>query len=336
MWDIARVFGTESLMLGSDGKGTYALSEDKTNNLLMLVDGVLLDVASTVARDVITPLFRYNNWPLKYRPRPVTDSSQYRNVKEITSALLDLAKAGYGITPDNKAIPVIYRALGLPRPPELNAVADAALRLTEAQANKEEAAAEATLNPPKDPNAKPPSSGGQKKPTKVGKAYRGAGHCIMLEMPADEAVNFAVPGGETAGDLHITLAYLGKGLGLDKMQRVNKVVRSLAHDVITANVGGLGTFEPTENSDGKRVYYAQVASIDIMNFRKLLVDALKHINVEVTSNFEYTPHVTLAYLDETMEYPFEAPPVRAVRFDRLTYKAGVDGYTYQLGVEREE
>lgn len=333
-WDIARVFGTESMLLGSDGKGTYALSEDKTNNLLMLVDGVLLDIAAAVHRDVITPLFRLNQWPMKYRPRPVTDSSQYRNVKEITAALLDLAKAGYMLTPDNKAIPVVYRALGLPRPPEINVAADAALRLTEAQADAAEAGAEATRNPPKDPNKQPakPASGSQKKM----KAYKGSSHCIMLEIPAEECARLAVPGGETPSDLHITLAYLGKGLSLEQMQRVNKVVRGLAQDTITADIGDLGTFEPTINSEGRRVYYAKVQSVALMNFRKVLVDALDVVGIKVASNFEYTPHVTLAYMAEELPYLFPAPEVRSIVLDRLTYKAGVDGFTYQLGVEREE
>lgn len=160
-WEIARVFGTESLLLGSDGKGTYALSEDKTNNLLMVVDGVLLDIASQVSTDIIPALFRHNKWPLKYRPRPVTDSSQYRNIKEITGALLDLAKAGAQLDPADKAIPVIYRALGLPRPPEVNRSAEAALALTEAEVEGAEASAEATLNPPKPPA---PPAGAAEKP----------------------------------------------------------------------------------------------------------------------------------------------------------------------------
>ena len=168
------------------------------------------------------------------------------------------------------------------------------------------------------------------------KAYRGAGHCVMLEIPAEEAARLAVPGGETPSDLHITLAYLGKGLSLEQMQRVNQVVRSLAHDTLAADIGGLGTFEPTVNSEGRRVYYARVESVALLNFRKVLVDALQIVGISVASNFEYAPHVTLAYVTDGIPYPFETPEVRTVVLDRLTYKAGVDGYTYQLGVDRGE
>lgn len=66
LWDIARIFGTETLLLGANGKGTYALSDDKTQSLLMMIDGVLLDVAAQVKMDLIRPLFLINQWPLEY------------------------------------------------------------------------------------------------------------------------------------------------------------------------------------------------------------------------------------------------------------------------------
>lgn len=136
-WAIARIFGTDTMLLGSDGKGTYALSDDKTKNLLMVIDGVLLDIANQVRDDFLRPIFLMNGWPDKYLPRPVTDAITYRDITTITAALVDLAKAGSPLPPDSRAPAVIHRALGLPKPPEIN-------RAAEALVGAEEAAADAT------------------------------------------------------------------------------------------------------------------------------------------------------------------------------------------------
>lgn len=133
-WDIARIFGTETLLLGANGRGAYALSNDKTKNLLMIVDGVLLDVAAQVKTDLILPIFQLNGWPLEYMPRPVTDAIIYRDISEITKVLSDMAKAGAVLDPDDPCIPIIRRAVGLPRPPEINRAAEAIINETEAKA----------------------------------------------------------------------------------------------------------------------------------------------------------------------------------------------------------
>lgn len=133
-WDIARIFGTETLLLGSNGRGAYALSKDKTQNLLMLVDGVLLDVAAFIKRDIIGQIFRLNNWPKKFMPNPVTDAITYRDIETITGGLLELAKAGAPMSPDDPAYNVIRRAMRLPRAPEVNRQKEAEIALVEAQA----------------------------------------------------------------------------------------------------------------------------------------------------------------------------------------------------------
>lgn len=143
-WDIARIFGTETLLLGANGRGAYALSKDKTQNLLMVVDGVLLDVAAQVTKDLIRPIFRMNGWPEEYMPRPTTDAIVYRDIETITSALLDMAKSGAVLSPEDEAINTIRRALGLPRAPEINRAAEALISVNEATANQADAGAKAT------------------------------------------------------------------------------------------------------------------------------------------------------------------------------------------------
>ena len=62
-WDLANIFGTEGMLLGKDGKGAYALSKDKSNNLLNMIDSVSLDLGGGVTKDLIETGFRLNGWP---------------------------------------------------------------------------------------------------------------------------------------------------------------------------------------------------------------------------------------------------------------------------------
>lgn len=120
VWDIARTFGTESLLLGANGRGAYALSKDKTTNLLMVIDGIISDIMDQVRLDLITPMFERNGWDLDLLPQVKTDASQYRDIEEITGALKDLAQAGATIQPDDPVIDVVRKSMGLPRQPEVN------------------------------------------------------------------------------------------------------------------------------------------------------------------------------------------------------------------------
>lgn len=161
-WDIARIFGTETLLLGADGRGAYALSQDKTQNLLMVVDGVLLDIGAQVVTDFITTLFHLNGWPMKYRPRPVTDAIAYRDVETITKSLLDMAKAGAVLSPDDPVINVIRGAMGVPKAPEVNRAAEALIANNEAAAAANQAKAAGTVS-------------GDQKSGKVGPKNAGSG-----------------------------------------------------------------------------------------------------------------------------------------------------------------
>lgn len=120
VWDVARIFGTESLLLGANGRGAYALSKDKTTNLLMVIDGMIADIMDQVLNDLVTPMFIRNNWDLDLRPQVKTDASQYRDIEEITGALRDLAQAGAVIERNDPAIDVVRKSMGLPRQPEIS------------------------------------------------------------------------------------------------------------------------------------------------------------------------------------------------------------------------
>lgn len=126
--EIAVVFGTEHLLLGSDAKGSYALSADKANNLAMTVDSANAELCDTFRADVVGALFDINGWDRALMPVFTADKIQWRDIEQVTRALRDMASAGAVLGPDDPAINEVRSLLGLSDQPELDLAEDAALQ----------------------------------------------------------------------------------------------------------------------------------------------------------------------------------------------------------------
>ncbi len=116
--EIARILSVEHLLLGGDGKGSLALSRDKTQNFGLVVDATLTELEWVMKRDVARPLVLLNGWPEELTPTLKTEQVQYRDVEQITQALKDLADAGSPLMPGDPAIDEIRELLGLSKVPQ--------------------------------------------------------------------------------------------------------------------------------------------------------------------------------------------------------------------------
>ena len=116
--EIARVLGTEQLMLGEENAGSFALSMDKTQSFTLLVEGALKEMRESVKRDILTTIWALNGWPEDTIPTPKTESTTYRDVKDIAEALNKIAQAGVKLTPDDPAIQEFRELLGMSKIPE--------------------------------------------------------------------------------------------------------------------------------------------------------------------------------------------------------------------------
>lgn len=111
--EIARILGTEHLLLGADGQGSHALSRDKTHQFSLVVNGVLKELASTYKQDLLSVIWKFNGWPSEMMPEIVPESVEYRDVEQITSSLQQMAQAGAIIMPDDEVINDIRGLLGV-------------------------------------------------------------------------------------------------------------------------------------------------------------------------------------------------------------------------------
>lgn len=66
--DMARTLLADFIMLGTDGKGSYALSSDKTDLFVRAVEGILENIGQTLDRQLISLLWTLNGFPEEMKP----------------------------------------------------------------------------------------------------------------------------------------------------------------------------------------------------------------------------------------------------------------------------
>lgn len=121
--ECARIIGVEGLLLGGQGKGSLALSRDKSHNFYLIVDSTLSELVDTFQKDIINSLWMLNGWPDELKPKLKTDAVQFRDVETISRSLRDMALAGAPIDPEDIEVIAQFRdLLGLPRPPARSSV----------------------------------------------------------------------------------------------------------------------------------------------------------------------------------------------------------------------
>jgi hypothetical protein len=113
--EMARIIGTEHLMMGDQG-GNRALAVDKSRNLYLIANSVLGNIASAFRNDLVNPLWLLNGWPEETKPYLKTEDVAFKDVGQITAALRDMATAGAVLSPDDPAIGDVRDLLGIERP----------------------------------------------------------------------------------------------------------------------------------------------------------------------------------------------------------------------------
>lgn len=113
--EMARIMGTEHLLIGGDGKGSMALSTDKSHNFALIVESSLKEIARSIQKDLLGPLWDANGWDPEMMPETEPEPIRFRDPEKITSAILDLARAGAIITPDDPVIDALRDVLNVPR-----------------------------------------------------------------------------------------------------------------------------------------------------------------------------------------------------------------------------
>lgn len=151
------------------------------------------------------------------------------------------------------------------------------------------------------------------------------GLLVSLTVPTDVADALADLGVEE-DDLHITLTYSGnvEELGDIAVARALIAVADIARmsRPLDGHVGALDRFEATEFSDNKDVIIARVDMPSLEPFRQRVEDALNTAGAPPKTNHEYTPHITLAYVDVGAPPPVDDIPALPMHIDHVTVSVG--------------
>lgn len=111
--DMARIIGVENILLGQGGKGSLALSQDKSHNMYLNIDSALGDMAATITKDLLDPLWILNGWPEESKPQLKTEAVAFKDVDQIAATLREMASAGATLAPDDPAINDVRQLLGI-------------------------------------------------------------------------------------------------------------------------------------------------------------------------------------------------------------------------------
>lgn len=135
----------------------------------------------------------------------------------------------------------------------------------------------------------------------LSKADVQSGVMVALYPPQSVAAGLAQPGGEAAGDLHVTLAYLGDASELADPQRLATLVAAFAATCppLAGEISGTGRF----SAGPVPVTYASVDVPCLSEVRDDLCESLLAAGYILPSEHGFQPHMTLAYDDRALSLP---------------------------------
>lgn len=158
---------------------------------------------------------------------------------------------------------------------------------------------------------------------------------IGFFLPPTIASQLALPEGESADVLHLTLAYLGDLTEETDKQRLIDFTEGFAggRTAVQARVNGIARF--TGNEGKSDAVVALIDSPDLPEFRQGLITALADSGIEVVLNHGFIPHVTLAYIEPDAPLAVVTIEPIEITFDAISLEMGDERHTFPMGeVER--
>jgi 2'-5' RNA ligase len=158
------------------------------------------------------------------------------------------------------------------------------------------------------------------------------GVMLAFMLAPDDAKQLAIPDGEPAEDLHVTLAFLGDSseLGDEQLAALKSDVSEFTKSapIVTGKISGIGRFTSVPEGE-KTPVYASVDAPLLPEFRQGLVEAIAD-SCPANTEHGYTPHCTLAYIDADEPMPVESVPALDLTFDSLCLAIGDERTFYPL------
>lgn len=166
------------------------------------------------------------------------------------------------------------------------------------------------------------------------------GFLVALWLDPETAAKLALPGGESADSLHITLCYCGDAAEMGELGQA-RAIAAIDNAIrywnpLEGTVAGYGRFIATESSDNLDVFYATPDVPNLSEIRQRIADCLIECGVPYSSAHGYSPHITLAYVDSSAKNPVDQLDPLPLKFGGVTVMVGarrIDVPFYPMGPE---
>jgi HK97 family phage portal protein len=151
------------------------------------------------------------------------------------------------------------------------------------------------------------------------------GLLVSLWLDGSTSAQLAVPGGEPADSLHVTLCYCGDVAALGDVRvaaalvAADEVARRFGP--MEGRVGGVGRFTASPQSGAKEVVYAVPDVPGLAELRAALATAVAGAGAPARTDHGWTPHITLAYVEPGAAGPTSVPALR-LGFSAVTVSVG--------------
>jgi phage portal protein, HK97 family len=159
------------------------------------------------------------------------------------------------------------------------------------------------------------------------------GVMIAFFPDAKTAKKLALPDGEPVNQIHLTLAFLGDKNDIDlDVDALKKLLSDFASEAspLSGITSGVLRFSPSDSSNGLSPICALVNISGLQKWRANLVETLEAAHVNIANNFDYQPHITLAYIDSEDHTPIDDVPSVNLNFDQLWLCIGDDRYSFPI------
>jgi Uncharacterized conserved protein len=161
---------------------------------------------------------------------------------------------------------------------------------------------------------------------------------IMLAfwLDAETAQKLAIAGGEPAGELHVTLCFMGdkSDFASDKIEYIKATVADFASDTgpLIGSIGGIGRFTPSDSSENISpiVALVNIPGLQLLHSR-LIKGFYLDAEISIIEDFDYMPHITLCYIDPDAPMPIQNIEPFPLAFDTLWLCIGDERIPFRLG-----